>query len=414
VTDRLYYTDPYLTEFTARVVDAAGVDGRTRVVLDRTAFYPASGGQPFDTGTLGGARVVDVVDRGDGAIVHVVEGELGVSAPAADGSESGVVSGRVDWPRRFDHMQQHTGQHVLSAAIDRVCGVRTESFHLGADTATIDLARELTAAEIAASEDAANEVVWADRAVAIRFVDAAEAASLGLRKESVRTGTLRIIDVEGVDVSACGGTHVRSTGSTGIIAISGWERVRGGTRLEFKCGRRALRSHRALRDTVRDGSGLLSVAAGELSQAIERLQNDGKELRRRLKEAEAGLAGFEAEAFAALAEESGGLRLVIESVADRDVNTLKLMAQTIAAKPGHVAVLLSRNPPLSIVVARSADAHVDASKVLKALTGRFGGKGGGRPEIAQGGGLTAPAGDVLAAARELLLGGGIKSDFSTT
>jgi alanyl-tRNA synthetase len=401
VTERLYYSDPYLTEFDARVVDVCDVGGRTGVVLDRTAFYPTSGGQPFDTGTLGSLRVIDVVDRDDGDIVHVVEGETAFSGLGSLGAE--LVSGHVDWTRRFDHMQQHTGQHVLSAAIDRVCGVRTESFHLGAATATIDLARELTAAEIAASEEAANEVVWADRTVAIRFVDAAEAASLNLRKESVRTGTLRIIDVEGFDVSACGGTHVHRTGAIGVIAVSGWERVRGGTRLEFKCGGRALRAHRLLRDTVRDSSGLLSIAAGELPQALERLQSDGKELRRRLKDAEVRLAAFEAEAFAALAEESNGLRLVIESVADRDANTLKLMAQTIAAKPGHVAVLVSAQPPVSIVVARSADAPVDASRLLKTLTGRFGGKGGGRPEMAQGGGLNAPLAAVLAAARQALI-----------
>ncbi len=284
-------------------------------------------------------------------------------------------------------MQQHTGQHVLSAAIDRVCGVRTESFHLGADTATIDLARELTTAEIAASEDAANEVVWADRPVTIKFADAAEAAALNLRKESIRTGTLRIIDIDGFDVSACGGTHVRRTGAIGVIAISGWERLRGGTRLEFKCGGRALRAHRTLRDTVRDSSGLLSIAPGELPQAIERLQSDGKELRRRLKDTDARLAAFEAEALAADAEEAGGLRLVVGALADRDANVLKPMAQTVAAKPGHVAVLLSQNPPLSIVVARASDVPVDASRLVKTLTGRFGGKGGGRPEMAQGGGL---------------------------
>src|SRR5688572_14651152 len=181
-------------EFDALVIDLCDVAGRNGVVLDRTAFYPTSGGQPFDTGTIGGARVVDVVDGDDGAIVHVVEGGTAVSglgarssglgasafAPGATADRRGseLVSGRIDWARRFDHMQQHTGQHVLSAAIDRVCGVRTESFHLGADTATIDLARELTTAEIAASEDAAQDVVWADRPVTIRFVDAAEAAAL--------------------------------------------------------------------------------------------------------------------------------------------------------------------------------------------------------------------------------------------
>jgi alanyl-tRNA synthetase len=362
-------------------------------VLDRTAFYPTSGGQPFDTGTIAGVPVIDVVDRDDGAVVHVVEGE--VSGP-------GPVSGRINWARRFDHMQQHTGQHVLSAAIDRVSGVRTESFHLGADAATIDLARELTPAEITASENAANEVVWADRPVTITFVDAGDAGNLNLRKESARTGTLRIVDVDGFDVSACGGTHVLRTGAIGVIAISGWERFRRGTRLEFKCGGRALHAHRALRDTVRDSTGLLSIAAGELPQAIERLQVEGRELRRRLKDVDARLAAFDAEALAASAEETGGLRLVVKALAARDAGALKLMAQTIAARPGHAVVLVSENPPMSIVVARSADVPVDASHLLKALTGRFGGKGGGRPEMAQGGGLEASAENVVAAARALL------------
>ena len=280
--------------------------------------------------------------------------------------------------------------------------MRTESFHLGADTATIDLARELTTAEIAASEDAANEVVWADRPVTIRFVDAAEAAALNLRKESIRTGTLRIIDVDGFDVSACGGTHVRRTGAIGVIAISGWERFRGGTRLEFKCGGRALRAHRMLRDTVRDSSGLLSIAPGELPQAIERLQGESKELRRRLKDAGARLAVFEAEALAAKAEVVAGFRLIVEALA-ADAGTLKTMAQTISSSPGHVAVLVTSASPVSIVVSRSADvAAVDAARVLKTLLGRFGGKGGGRPEMAQGGGLEASAESVVEAARALL------------
>jgi alanyl-tRNA synthetase len=394
VTERLYYTDPYLTDFDARVVEVRDVGGRAGLVLDRTAFYPASGGQPFDTGTLAGVRVLDVAETDDGAIVHVVEGTI----EAADS-----VAGRVDWPRRFDHMQQHTGQHVLSAAIDRLCGVRTESFHLGADAATIDLARELTTGEITASEDAANEVVWADRPVTIGFVDAAESAALNLRKESLRTGTLRIVDVDGFDVSACGGTHVARTGAIGVIAVSGWERFRGGTRLEFKCGRRALHAHRTLRDTVRDSTGLLSTAAGELPQAIGRLQGDVKELRRRLKDAETRLASFEADALAALAEEAGGLRIVIEALADRDAGALKLMAQTIVARPRHAAVLVSDRAPISIVVARAADVAVDASQLLKTLITRFGGRGGGRPEMAQGGGLNGAAGDVLAAARQALL-----------
>src|SRR5687767_12626745 len=164
MTERLYYTDSYLREFDAAVVETLTHEGRPAVVLDRTAFYPTSGGQPFDVGTLGGARVVDVVDTDDGRLVHVLEGAPG----------SGRVTGQVEWTRRFDHMQQHTGQHVLSAAFARVANARTESFHLSGDHATIDLARELSAAEIAEAEAEANRVVWEDRRVEIRFASAEE------------------------------------------------------------------------------------------------------------------------------------------------------------------------------------------------------------------------------------------------
>src|SRR5690606_41152042 len=196
-------------------------DGGFAVVLDRTAFYPTSGGQPFDTGRLGAAKVTEVVDGDDGAVVHFT------SAALEPGSN---VSGEVDWPRRFEHMQQHTGQHVLSAAFDRLFEVRTESFHLGADSCTIDLAREVTAAEVAAAVDEANRVVWENRPVTVRFVTAEEAAALPLRKEPARDGRLRIIDVEGFDLSACGGTHVDRTGAIGIVAAQAVEKVRGRSR----------------------------------------------------------------------------------------------------------------------------------------------------------------------------------------
>jgi alanyl-tRNA synthetase len=224
VTERLYYLDPYLQEFDATVVEIATVDGRRAARLDRTAFYPTSGGQPFDTGTLGSARIVDVVDDHGETVLHVFEGELC----------EGPAHGCIDWNRRFEHMQQHTGQHILSAAFDRECGARTLSFHLGSLSATIDLARDVSAVEIARAEDTANRVVWEDRPVSIRFADAADAASLPLRKESARTGTLRLIDVEGFDLSACGGTHVARTGAVGIIAVGGAEKLRGGTRVEFR------------------------------------------------------------------------------------------------------------------------------------------------------------------------------------
>src|SRR5205814_2071338 len=272
VTERLYYRDPYLREFDATLLETVSHEGQTALILDRTAFYPTSGGQPHDVGSFHDVRVLDVVEVEDARVLHVVD-----RAPSTT-----ALHGTIDWTRRFDHMQQHTGQHVLSAAFDHLLGVRTESFHLGAESATIDLAREVTAAEIARAEQEANRIVWEDRPVAIRFAPSEDAASLGLRKESKREGTLRLIDVEGFDLSACGGTHVARTGAIGIIVAAAAERFRGGSRVTFLCGGRALAGYRALRDVVEQSGPTLSVGAAELPTADERRQIEGKEPRQQI------------------------------------------------------------------------------------------------------------------------------------
>lgn len=389
MTDRLYYTNPALDHFEGTITHVETVDGRQLVRLDRTAFYPTSGGQPYDVGTLGNARVIDVLDEENGEVSHVVEG------PVAQGDR---VAGRIDWTRRFDHMQQHTGQHVLSAAFDTLLTARTESFHLGADYATIDLARELSPEEIARAEDDANRVVWEDRAVSIRFVDAAEAATLPLRKAPVREGTLRLIDVDGYDLSACGGTHVARTGGIGIIAITGWERFKGGMRVGFVCGARALGAHRRLRDVVSESARLLSTMQDELPAGIERLQADAKDARRQIKDLQSRLAGHEAERLS-MSSENG---IVIAALDGWDQGALKLIASAIAGRPGHVAALLGGPAPFAVVVARSSDRSTDCAAALKHLTVRFGGKGGGRPELAQGGGLLGDAQTIAAYLRSLL------------
>jgi alanyl-tRNA synthetase len=395
MTDRLYYTDPYRREFDGTVIGIRRRDGQALVTLDQTSFYPTSGGQPFDTGTLGGFQVVDVIDEDDGRVTHVVEG----GEPLTPGQ---AVRGVIDWPRRFDHMQQHTGQHVLSAAVDRLFGVRTVSFHLGAVVSTIDLARELGPDEVAGAENEANRVVWEDRPVTIRFVDSEAAARLPLRKQPPRTGTLRLIDVEGFDLSACGGTHVARTGAIGIIAIGAWERFKGGQRLEFLCGGRALTRFRALRDTVTAGMRLLSVGGGELPSAIERLQEETRDQRHTMQGLQTELAGHRAAELAASGEPTAHGRLVVRAV-DADAAGLKSLAMAIASRPGHAAVLVSVFTPVLIVVSRSEDLRLQANTVLAALTSRFGGRGGGKPDLAQGGGLNATPEAVLEAARAAIL-----------
>jgi alanyl-tRNA synthetase len=391
-TDRLYYTDPYLREFDANLVDTVSHEGKTALVLDRTAFYPTSGGQPHDVGFFHDVRVLDVVDADDGRVLHVVD-----RAPSTT-----TIHGVIDWARRFDHMQQHTGQHVLSAAFDRVLGARTESFHLGVDSSTIDLNRELTAAEIARAEDETNRIVWEDREVGIRFADPAEAASLGLRKESKREGTLRLIDVADFDLSACGGTHVARTGAIGNVVVAATERFRGGSRVTFLCGGRALAGYRALRDVVDQTGRTLSVGAAELPGAVERLQTEGKDLRKQLKDFQSKLAAQEADTLADAATAIGGARLVAAALPGWDANGLKTIAARVVERPGHAAVIVGGPSPAPIVVARAQDVALDSGAVLRTLVERHGGKGGGRPELAQGGGITAPAADVLQSARTLI------------
>jgi alanyl-tRNA synthetase len=399
MTERLYYTDPYARSFDGTVGGVEQRDGRTVVFLDRTAFYPTSGGQPFDTGTLGGARVVDVVDEEDGRIAHV----LGDAGPQAGETlaPGRVVRGDIDWARRFDHMQQHTGQHVLSAAFDRLFQARTVSFHLGADAATIDLARELKPGDIAAAESEANSVVWQDRPVAIRFASKEEAAAMPLRKESLRDGTLRLIDVEQWDLSACGGTHVARTGAIGIIAVASWERFKGGQRLTFLCGGRALGRFRAMRDSLAASIRLVSVLPHELPGTIERLQGDVKDHKRALSDLQTELAAFRAHALTEKAEVTPAGRLVFEAV-DGDAAALKTLAQAITEQPGFVVVLVSSSTPSLIVVARSKDASASAQQILASLMSMFGGRGGGKPDLAQGGGLNATPAAILDAARALL------------
>jgi alanyl-tRNA synthetase len=399
MTHRLYYTDPYLHAFDAIVVGVEARTDRASVVLDQTAFYPTSGGQPFDTGTLGGWRVVDVIDQDDGTIVHVID--VTAANSAAMLAPGQTVHGVVDWSRRFDHMQQHTGQHVLSAALDKLFSIRTVSFHLGAEVSTIDLARTVSQAEIDAAEREANRVVWEDRPVTIRFADAAAAVTLPLRKEPARGGTLRLIDVEQFDLSACGGTHVSRSGGIGIIAVAGSERFKGGQRIEFVCGGRALRRFDSLRDSVAASVRLLSVLPEEIPAAIERLQGEAKDQKRAFAALQTELARFRAEDLAQTAEATPWGRFVLRSI-DGDAASLKSLATAITSRPGHVVVLVSQSRPLLIVVARSADVSISAQSAVVEMTKQFGGRGGGKPELAQAGGLDADADTVLAASRAII------------
>ena len=389
MTERLYYLDSHACEFEAVVLSCDTRDGRLEVVLDRTAFYPTSGGQPFDTGHLGEARVTDVIDREDGGVVHVVDRILDVGAS---------VRGEVDVSRRLDHIQQHTGQHVLSAAFEREFSVATVSFHLGAGTSTIDLAREVTPAEVRRAEAEANRIVWEDRPVEVRFAEEDEAARLPLRKAPSRRGRLRLVEVSDFDLSACGGTHVERTGEIGIIAVGGWERFKGVTRLEFVCGARALAAFTHLSEVTTAVSRQLSVGLDELAATVERLQDDAKTRTRQLARLQEQMAGHRAVDLRDEAETIGPVRVVLRHEPDWDAKALRTLALAVVAEPGCIAVLVGGGEPAPVVLARSADVSFDAGAWMARVTEAHGGRGGGRPDLAQGG-VKAVAATILDDAR---------------
>jgi alanyl-tRNA synthetase len=392
MTERIYYTEPACRSFDAVVTALVEHDGAPALVLNRTAFYPTSGGQPFDTGRLGTTEVFNTIDEGE-RVLHVVRASLSVGE---------AVHGDIDWTRRFDHMQQHTGQHVLSAAFDRLLDNRTMSFHMGGEVSTIDLAREAVPADVERCVDEANRVVWEDRPVTIRFATPDEAARLPLRKEPVREGPLRLIEIADYDLSACGGTHVARSGEIGVIAVIGAEKFRGGTRLTFVCGGRALRSLRSYRDAVAGSVRSLSVLPHELPAAVERIQAEGKAARKTIARLQSELAVHEAARLVAAAPLVNGVRRAAHLVDGWDAAGLKVIASSMAAHESVAAVIIGTSAPIAVVAVRSAGVGIDANAVLQQLLARFGGRGGGKADLAQGAGLTGDPQEIVAEARRLI------------
>jgi alanyl-tRNA synthetase len=370
MTERLYYIDSYLRAFTARLVETSA-DGLT-AYLDRTAFYPASGGQPFDTGSIGGAAVLEVVEE-DERIAHRLAAAV---AP-------GPVECLVDWPRRFDHMQQHSGQHLLSSVFAESFHLKTVSFHLGAQSSTIDLEGDFLDARMAAeAERRANQIVCENRLLSVTFEEATAAADL--RKASERTGTLRIVSIADLDRSACGGTHVRATGEIGVILLRKLEKVRKAMRVEFLCGARAVaRAHadfEALNRAAQTFSAPLDEVPGLVAAQVEAARTADKS-RRKL---ELELAGYRGrELYQSCPAGAGGIRRHIERAARGNLEDLRAVAQSFTSQPAAVFLAVLEEPP-ALLLAASADSGVDAGALLKTALSAAGGRGGGTPRMAQG------------------------------
>jgi alanyl-tRNA synthetase len=366
-TERLYYTDSYLRSFRARVIRTS--DDARIVYLDRTAFYPTSGGQPFDTGTIAGIAVEDVVDEGE-LIAHKLAGSI--TASDADCT--------IDWKRRFDHMQQHTGQHLLSAVFAELFGWQTVSFHMGAAVSTIELQTgSAERQQLAAAEQRAAEVIAENRPVCIATEDAATAQ--GLRKETQRTGTIRIVSIERIDRSACGGTHLRTTGEIGCILVRGIEKIRGHIRVEFVCGARAVARARADYDALASIARSFSANVDDTPALVEALRARVEDLDKSRRKLAVELASARGRAlYDETSTNAVGLR-VLHKTASLDDDT-RAEAQAFTGRPKSAYIAWQESPG-SVLVACSVDSGKHAGNAIKEIVVKRGGRGGGSATMAQ-------------------------------
>ena len=412
MTKRLYYDDPFLTQFEARVMEATTVAGRPAAILDQTAFYPTSGGQPHDTGTLAGAPVIDVVERED-TVLHVLDGDTirrqrdTIRRQREGPAVGNLVQGLVNSQRRFDHMQQHTGQHILSQASLKLWGAQTVGFHLSETYSSIDLDRppdQPVDQAIAQIQELANGIVFDDRPVRAWFPTEQEWPSLRLRKPPPVREHVRVVQVEGFDVTACGGTHVTATGQIGLIVVRRWERYKGGLRVEFLCGGRALRDYCFLSTTVRGLAVELGVSDIDLADAMRRRLTEAQEYRHLAEVRGEALLDYEAYELAATAEAHDDVRLIVRVYEGRPFDEVRRLAIRLADVPGIVALLAARGEKAQLAFARGPDLDHDMSAILRAACAVIGGRGGGRPHLAQGGGPDpARLDEALATARERVL-----------
>jgi alanyl-tRNA synthetase len=376
-TERLYYTDCYLREFEARVFRSEPAPNGFKVYLDRTAFYPTSGGQPTDSGTIAGIQVLEAIDEGD-EIAHLLR-----QAPEAEG-----VRGKIDWARRFDHMQQHTGQHILSAAFERIGEYKTASFHLGENSSSVDLDSDrLGSRQLEEAEDAANQVVFENRAVRISFQPAGEASRLELRKPTSREGEVRLVEVEGFDLSACGGTHVNRTGAVGLILVRKVERMKGLTRVEFMCGGRAHRQARRDFRVLSEAARLFSAALDRVPELIAKQSQELREGIRGREKLLERLAEYQAREFWQAAPLIDGRRVVRQVLLAEESAQAKMLAHALAKLPLAVALLGVKGKPTALFFAQTSGGPSEMGSILKQTVTKFGGKGGGGRDFAQGGGL---------------------------
>lgn len=374
-THRLYFDDSYLRRFAAHVVATRG----NQVALDRSAFYPEGGGQPPDHGMLGGVPVIDVQMDDDGIVWHTLSGPL----------DTDEVIGTIDWPRRLDHMQQHHGQHLLSAAFEELFALPTVSFHLGAESSTIDLlAAALSPAEVEAVEARVNQVIWEDRPVTAMFVNREDLEQIPLRKPPTVAGPVRVVSVPDFDHSACGGTHPSATGAVGLLHIRRLEKRGGEMRVEFVCGTRALRDLRARHGMLTRLAAGSSVGLEELEQKVTKLQVEHAEQRKELAETKRTLRGWIAQDMIDETGGSGPVKILTQVFTDRPAEEVRFLAMEVASRNGCALFAAVWEGKATLIFAApevwAGRLGYDCGALLRETLAEFGGKGGGQKTLAQG------------------------------
>ncbi|RSD28261.1 alanyl-tRNA editing protein [Mesobacillus subterraneus] len=373
---KLYYQDAYMKSFTAELLKQEhDEDGRLYVVLSQTAFYPTGGGQPFDTGTLNAVKVVDVEETG-GEIRHYIDAKL---------EESTEIEGEIDWERRFDHMQQHAGQHILSAAFEDLFGYKTVSFHLGKETLTIDLETEsLSAHEAQAAEELANQIILENRPILTKWVNSEEVRRYKLRKELSVTEDIRLVIIPEFDYNGCGGTHPDSTGQVTSLKILGWERQKKMVRIEFVCGRRVLEQLGKKHTVLQELTALLNAPEQDMADAVKRMLEQRKELDKMIEESREQLLRYEA---AELVDAGTGM-IVSKVFQNRTIQELQKLARLLVSQAEDRVFLLAaeNEDKLQFVFARGKQAEADLKRWNKEALAIIDGKGGGNDFLVQGGG----------------------------
>ena len=389
MSKRLYYEESYLQEFKGKILEKVKIDGKPALILDKTCFYPTSGGQPNDLGYIQGVPIIDVIEDNE-KIIHVLK--EGIKEGCGD-----TIIGKIDWERRFDHMQQHLGQHILSGALMKLWSAETVSFHLGEEVCTLDIAKEeLTEEEAKKAEECANEIIFDNRPVKCYFVEGEEELKrLNLRKVPEKTGKIRIIEVEDFDLSACGGTHCRATGEVGMIKITKWEKRGEKIRLEFICGRRAWKDYFWKNEVIKNISNKLTIKDSELREAIDRMLEERKEIRKELKEFKEKLQDYEAKR---LIDESSlrdnRIKIINKVFEENNFQEVRGLVQKIINLDDSVVVLAGikskgEGEGAKILFACSRVLEYDMNGLIREAGKFIEGRGGGAPNFAQAGGKKA-------------------------